>query len=85
MEELYKLIEEKIKASGVPVEISGEVFYNEVSKEADEKENGAYIFMVNLGGTDYYEGNMEVLEEQFDLHTVDFHVGNEVYHVDFDA
>ena len=40
MNELYQLIEEKIKASGYPGEIDGCEFYNDISDEADEKENG---------------------------------------------
>ena len=43
MNELYILIEDKIKAVGYPGEIDGREFYNDVSDEADEKENGDYI------------------------------------------
>ena len=43
MNELYILIEDKIKAAGYPGEIDGREFYNDVSDEADEKENGDYI------------------------------------------
>ena len=39
MEELYAIIEEKIKKSGYPGHVDGREFYNEVSDEADEKEN----------------------------------------------
>ena len=46
MEELYRLIEEKIKASGYPGEIDGKEFYGDISAEADEKENGTYHFMI---------------------------------------
>ena len=46
MKELYRIIEEKIKNSGYPGEINGEEFYDEVSREADEKENGTYIFLI---------------------------------------
>ena len=85
MDELYRLIEEKIKRSGFPGEIDGHEFYNEVSNEVGEKENGAYIFMIKKSENLYYEGHMDVLDQEFDLHTVDIHVGDVVYHVDFDA
>lgn len=85
MEELYRLIEEKIKKAGYPGKIDGEEFYNEVSEEADEHENGTYIFLIKKTETVFYQGVMEVLDEAFDLHTVDIHVGENVYHVDFDA
>ena len=46
MEELYKLIEEKIRQAGYPGEIDGREFYNEVSDEADDQEEGSYIFII---------------------------------------
>lgn len=85
MEELFQIIEEKIKASGYPGKIDGEEFYDEVSQEAGDHENGTYIFMIKKSDTVFYQGVMEILDEDFDLHTVDIHVGEKVYHVDFDA
>lgn len=85
MEELYQIIEEKILAAGYPGEIDGEEFYREISSEADEKENGEYLFLIKKSDTVTYEGAMEILDDQFDLHYVDIHVGEQVYHVDFDA
>lgn len=85
MDELYKLIEEKIKKSGYPREIDGREFYNDVSDEADEKEDGAYIFMIKKTDELMYKGCMTIIEDQFDLHYVDIHDGENVYHVDFDA
>lgn len=85
MEELYALIEEKIKASGYPGPIDGREFYNDVSDEADQQENGSYLFIIKKDENLSYYGNMEVLDRQFDLHTVDIHHGDKVYHVDFDA
>ena len=85
MEELYRIIEEKIKKSGYLGAIDGEEFYNEVSEEADEKENGTYIFLIKKSDTVFYQGCMEIMDSQFDLHYVDLHDGDMVYHVDFDA
>ena len=85
MKELYRIIEEKIKNSGYPGEINGEEFYDEVSREADEKENGTYIFLIKKNETVFYQGCMEIMDNQFDLHYVDIHDGDVVYHVDFDA
>lgn len=85
MEELYQLIEEKIKKAGYPGEIDGREFYDEVSAEADSQENGTYIFIVKKTDTFYYQGCMEIMDDEFDLHYVDIHVGEAVYHVDFDA
>ena len=85
MEELYQLIEEKIKASGYPREIDGNEFYNEVSDQADSKENGSYVFMIKKTDSVYYEGQMDVMDKEFDLHFIDIHDGDKIYHVDFDA
>lgn len=85
MEELYRLIEEKIRNSGYPGEIDGKEFYNEVSDEADEQEEGTYIFMIKKSDTLFYQGCMEIMKNQFDLHYVDIHDGETVYHVDFDS
>ena len=85
MEELYSIIEEKIKASGFTGDISGRDLYDEVSMEADKHENGSYIFMVKVDENVFYEGNMDIHDEEFDLHTIDIHEGDKVYHVDFDA
>jgi len=85
MEELYALIEEKIKASGYPGPIDGHEFYNDVSDEADQQDNGSYLFVIKKEENLSYHGFMEILDRQFDLHTVDIHYNDQVYHVDFDA
>ena len=85
MNELYKLIEEKIKDAGYPGEIDGREFYNDVSDEADEKENGDYIFLIKKTEELMYRGCMTIIDDQFDLHYVDILEGDNTYHVDFDA
>lgn len=85
MEELYTLIEEKIKASGYPGTIDGCEFYGDISDEADEKENGTYMFLVKKTDRLSYQGCMTIMDEQFDLHYVDIHDGSATYHVDFDS
>lgn len=85
MNELYKLIEEKIKDAGYLGEIDGREFYNDVSDEADEKENGDYIFLIKKTEELMYRGCMTIIDDQFDLHYVDILEGDNTYHVDFDA
>lgn len=85
MRELYELIEEKIKASGYPGEVDGEEFYGDVSEEADQQEIGTYMFLIKKTDDVSYQGCMTIMEDEFDLHYVDIHVGETVYHVDFDA
>lgn len=85
MDELYKLIEEKIKASGYPDYINGEIFYNDVSDEVDTKENGTYLMLIKKDDDLFYECGIDILDSDFDLHYADIHKGDTVYHVDFDA
>lgn len=85
MEELYRLIEEKIKNAGYPGVIDGCEFYGDVSDEADSQENGTYLFIIKKSDTLSYHGCMEIMDDEFDLHYVDIHDGDEKYHVDFDA
>ncbi|MCI5951382.1 MAG: hypothetical protein MRZ63_03585 [Anaerostipes sp.] len=85
MEELYQFIEEKIKKAGYPGMIDGREFYSDVSEEAEDQEVGTYIFIVKKSDTLFYQGCMEIMEDQFDLHYVDIHDRDKVYHVDFDA
>lgn len=45
MNELYELIEQKIKESGYPREISGEAVYNDICDQIEGKENGIYLLL----------------------------------------
>lgn len=85
MEELYALIEEKIKASGCPLEIDGRSFYNMVSDEAEDKDNGAYIIIFKMDDEISCKGTVDILDDDLDLHTVDIYKGDQSWHVDFDA
>lgn len=85
MNELYELIEAKIREAGCPLAIDGAEFYDDMNAEADNQENGTYIFIIKKDDTLSYHGCMTIMDEEFDLHYVDIHVGEEKYHVDFDA
>lgn len=85
MEELYKMIEQRIKDSGYTGVIDGRTFYHDVSAEADEKENGTYIFIIKKTEQLMYKGCMTISDDQFDLHYVDILEENSSWHVDFDA
>ena len=85
MNELYELIEERIKGAGYTGKIDGREFYNDVSDEADEKEDGTYMFIIKKTETLSYKGCMTIMEKEFDLHFVDIVDGEEIYHVDFDV
>ena len=45
MEELYAVIEKKIKDSGYPRKISGADVYEDICDQIEGKENGIYILL----------------------------------------
>ena len=61
MEELYKAIEEKIKASGYPRKISGEDVYDDICDQIDGKENGSYVLLTKISVTRLKEKKMAVM------------------------
>lgn len=84
MEELYKMIEEKIYASGYEGPISGADIYDEICDEIEDKEEGSYIFMSKKEDDTIYEYKIDVMEDQFNLSYLDIKVNDKIYHVDFD-
>lgn len=85
MEELYRMIEEKIRESGYTGPVNGEEIYNEICDEMDQKENGSYLFMIKKDDEVFYECKVDIMDEEFDLPYMDIHTQEKVYHVDFDA
>ncbi|MBQ1241435.1 MAG: hypothetical protein II253_04520 [Lachnospiraceae bacterium] len=85
MQELYRLIEKKIKDAGYPGVVDGEELYNNICDEMEEKENGSYLLMIKGEGNVHFECRVDIMDDQFDLPYVDIHAGDQVYHVDFDA
>lgn len=85
MFELYQFIEERIKQAGYPGKINGREFYDDVSAEAENQDNGTYIFIIKKSDELTYQGCMTIMDEDFDLHYVDIIDKENKYHVDFDA
>ena len=63
MEELYRMIEDKIYASGYEGKVSGEEIYDEICDEIEDKEEGSYIFMSKKEDDTIYEYKIDVMEE----------------------
>ena len=85
MEELYELIEQKIRDAGYMGEVDGFAIYEEISDQIEDQENWSYIFMSKKTDTIYYEYKVDIMDEEFNLSYVDIHDGDQVWHVDFDA
>ncbi|WP_297132052.1 hypothetical protein [Terrisporobacter sp.] len=84
MEELYRLIEDKIYASGYEGSVSGADIYDEICDEIEDKEEGSYIFMSKKEDDVIYEYKIDVMEDQFNLSYLDIKVNGKTYHIDFD-
>lgn len=85
MEELYQQIEEKIHAAGYHNSVDGEEIYNEICDEIDGKENGTYLLLAKKEGSVFFEYQVEIMDDSFNLSYLDIHEedGN-IIHIDFD-
>ena len=84
MEEIYRILEEKIKAAGYPYEISGMEIYDEICDEIDGKENGSYICMVKKEVNIHFEYHIQIMDEEFNLSRINIVDGDKITSVDFD-
>ena len=85
MEELYRMIEKKIKASGYPRSISGSAVYDDICDQIDGKENGAYVLLSKFEDDVIFEYHLTVLDSDFDLGILTIRTPQGIFEVDFDA
>ena len=84
MNELYELIEQKIKESGYPREISGETVYNDIRDQIDGKENGVYLLLSKFEEDVIFEYHITIRDEDFNLGILTMRTPEGVFEVDFD-
>lgn len=84
MDEIYKIIEEKIKAAGYPKEVSGFHIYSDISDLIEEKENGTYILMSKFDDNVVYEYQVTIMDDDFNLSYIDISDNGQTFHIDFD-
>lgn len=84
MEELYKAIEEKIKASGYPRAISGRDVYGDICDQIDGKENGTYILLSKFEEDVIFEYHITIMEEDFNLGLLTMRTPEGVFETNFD-
>lgn len=85
MDELYELIEEKIRESGYPGQVNGYELYNEICDLIEDKENGTYLFLSKKTDTIVFEYNVDIMSDNFNLSYLTITDGETKYHIDFDA
>ncbi len=85
MDELYKMIENKIKESGYSRDISGEDVYEDICDQIDGKENGTYILLSKFEEDVVFEYRITILDDEFNLGLLTIRTPQGEYKVDFDA
>lgn len=84
MEELYKKIEEKIRLAGYTKEVDGREIYEDICDGIEDKDNGAYVFMSKKSDDCFFEYNVQIYDEEFNLSTLTINDNGSVYTVNFD-
>ena len=85
MNELYELIEQKIKESGYPREISGEAVYNDICDQIEGEENGIYLLLSKFEEDVVFEYHITIRDEDFNLGILTMRTPEGTFEVDFDA
>ena len=85
MNKLYKAIEEKIKESGYPKEISGRDVYNDICDQIEDKENGTYLLLSKFEEDVIFEYHITIQDDGFDLGLLTIRTPEGIYQTDFDA
>lgn len=84
MNELYEVIEKKIKASGYPRAISGADVYDDICDQIEGKENGEYILLSKFDEDVVFEYHITIQDENFNLGILTMKTPEGGYQADFD-
>ena len=84
MEQFFKAIEEKIRKSGYSGEVSGKKIYDEISDDAEDKEEGSYLFLKKQNDDTMFEYRVDILEDNINLATLTIHTPEKEYFINFD-
>ena len=85
MNKLYKAIEEKIKESGYPKEISGRDVYNDICDQIEDKENGTYLLLSKFEEDVILEYHITIQDDGFNLGLLTIRTPEGIYQTGFDA
>ena len=84
MNELYELIEKKIKESGYPRQISGADVYDDICDQIDGKENGSYVLLSKFDADVIFEYHINIMDHDFNLGILTMRLPEGVYAANFD-
>ena len=85
MEQYFQAIEEKIKESGYPREISGEAVYDDICEQIEGKENGTYVLLSKFDEDVVFEYTITIMDDQFNLGIMRIKCPEGEFAMDFDA
>ena len=85
MNKFYRVIEEKIKESGYPKEISGRDVYNDICDQIEDKENGTYLLLSKFEEDVIFEYHINIQDDGFNLGLLTIRTPKGVYQTHFDA
>ena len=84
MEELYRIIEQKIKDAGYPRAISGEMVYGDICDQIEGKENGSYVLLSKFEDDVIFEYHITIMDHEFNLGILTMRLPEGVYAANFD-
>ena len=85
MEELYRMIEETIKATGYHGDIDGQDIYEDICDQIEDKENGTYLLLSKFEEDVIFEYHITIQDDGFNLGLLTIRTPEGVYQIDFDA
>lgn len=84
MNELYELIEKKIKESGYPRQISGADVYDDICDQIEGKENGSYVLLSKFEDDVIFEYHITIMDHEFNLGILTMRLPEGIYAANFD-
>lgn len=84
MEELYAVIEAKIKASGYTRKLSGAAVYNDICNQIEGKENGSYLLLSKFEDDVNFEYELTIMDKEFNLSILSIKAPEGEYRINFD-
>lgn len=84
MNELYEMIEKKIRESGYPREISGMDVYDDICDQMEGKENGEYVLLSKFEEDVIFEYHITVMDDEFNLGILMMRTPEGVFETNFD-
>ena len=85
MNELFEVIEKKIKEAGYPRKISGADVYDDICDQMEGKENREYILLSKIEDDIIFEYHITIQDEDFNLGILTMKTPEGTFEADFDA